>query len=469
MEALKDSLAPAEALEELKEKFLASGDLELMDGSRVTPEEMWEVVCLPFTGKYKHLMDFRSDLGLVNAFKLRYLQLSCLERLRKAHDKGIPVVFTFGGGMGFPGGELVYGCGAVTYGLTNYFNEVWWNENWALQEEAHRWSSFESCPGEPPVALMARDGFIPTDLIISGTGIFGDLPCANQLIRRWPIPLHFVDIPYNGKGKEWAIEYLAEQYQATVERISEISGKKVTIEDLNKGIKMMNDLYAAYREYVDIVTSAETPPVASLENLIVTSCVFDYCSDPVALRNAIKAVNEELKERVRNGVPGAGVAHNPVRIYMCEKFPSPPALNFADDLGAVMLGPEVSDSYYMCDPIPSDTGDPCRAMAEWSLERSPWSSALPLEERTSWVLKMVEKYRPEGVLFTAVWGCQFDPQYARYIGDAIKKEFGIPYMMNILEDVPVEIGKDGRYQMKGSTRTRLEGFIEMLKARRRER
>ncbi|MBC7346399.1 MAG: 2-hydroxyacyl-CoA dehydratase [Clostridia bacterium] len=108
-------------------------------------------------------------------------------------------------------------------------------------------------------------------------------------------------------------------------------------------------------------------------------------------------------------------------------------------------------------------------MAEWSLERSPWSSALPLEERTNWALKMVEKYRPEGVLFTGVWGCQFDPQYARYIGDAIKKEFGIPYMMNILEDVPVEIGKDGRYQMKGNTRTRLEGFIEMLRARRRER
>lgn len=463
----RQALPPA--VEELREKFFRSGDLVLMDGTRVTPEEMWEVICLPFKGRYQHLMDFRNDLGLVNAFKHRYLQLSCRERIKRMHEKGVMVIFTFGGGMGFTGGELVYGCGAITYGLTNYFNEVWWNGNWALQEEAHRWSSFESCPGEPPVALMARDGMIPTDMIISGTGVFGDLPCANQLMRKWPIHLHFIDIPFNGKGKGWALEYLRDQLLETVGRISGISGKKVSIEDLNNGIRMMNELYSSYREYVDIVTSAEVPPIASLENLIVTSCIFDFCSDPVALRNANNALNEELRERVRNGIRGAGVSWNPIRIYMCEKMPPPPALNLIDELGGVLLGPEVCDSYYMCEPIPADTGDPHGAMAEWSLNRSPWSNALPLEERTEWVLRMVEKYRAEGVLFTAVWGCQFDPQYSRYMADVIKKRFGIPFMMNVLEDVPVEIREDGRYTLKASTRTRIEGFMEMLNSRRKSK
>jgi benzoyl-CoA reductase/2-hydroxyglutaryl-CoA dehydratase subunit BcrC/BadD/HgdB len=453
----------------LKEKFMETEDLILMDGTHVTPEEMWDVCCLPLTGKYRHLIDFRNDLELVNILRHKYLQLSCIDRIKKMHEKGVPVVFTFGGGMGFPGGEIVYGCSGITYGLTNYFNEVWWDEKWDFQEEAHRWSSFESCPGEPPVALMARDGMIPTDLIISGTGIFGDLPCANQLIRKWPIPLHFVDIPFNGKGKEWALEYLTEQLWETVDKISQISGKKVTVDDLNNGIRMMNELYETYHEYVDIVTSAEIPPIASMENLIVTSSVFDFCSDPVALANANRALNRELKERVAKGIRAPGIIENPIRIYMCEKFPPPPAFNLIDDLGGILIGPEVTDSYYLCEPIKADTDDPCRAIAEWSLNKSPWSNALPLEDRTKWLLDIIEKYRPEGVIFTAVWGCQLDPQFSRYIADEIKKKFDIPWMMTVLEDVPVEIGEDGKYHLKANQRTRFEGFMEILKSRKKKR
>jgi len=453
----------------LREKFLKTEDLVLMDGTHVTPEEMWDVASLPFRGKYKHVTDFRSDLQLVNILRHKYLQFSCMERIKKMHDRGVPVVFTFGGGMGFTAGEIVYGCGGITYGLTNYFNEVWWDEKWDFQEEAHRWSSFESCPGEPPVALMARDGMIPTDLIISGTGVFGDLPCANQLIRKWPIPLHFVDIPFNGRGKEWALEYLTDQLKATVDKISQLSGKKVTDEDLNRGIKMMDELYDTYREYVDIVTSAEIPPIASLENLIVTSCIFDFCSDPVALANANRTLNKELKQRVRDGFKTPGLLEDPIRIYMCEKMPPPPALNLIDDLGGILMGPEVTDSYYLSEPISADTSNPCRALAEWSLNKSPWSNALPLEERTEWVFKMIEKYRPEAVIFTAVWGCQLDPQFSRYMAEEIEKNFGIPSMMTVLEDVPVEIGDDGKYYLKGNQRTRLEGFIEMLKVRRKNR
>jgi len=452
---------------ELREKFLQTEDIVLQDGTRVSPEEMWDVACLPFRGKYRHAIDFRYDLELVSVFKHRYLQMSCIPRIKKMHDKGVPVIFTFGGGMGFTAGEIVYGCHAITYGLTNYFNEVWWDEKWDLQEEAHRWSSFESCPGEPPVALMARDGTIPTDMIISGTGVFGDLPCANQLMRRWPIPLHFIDIPFNGRGKDWALEYLTDQLKATVDRISQISGKKATTDDLNKGIRMMNDLFDTYREYAEIVTSAKVPPIASMENLIVTGSIFDFCSDPVALTQANRALNAELRERVRKGVRPPGIAEDPIRVYLAEKMPPPPGLNLIDDLGGVAMGPEVTDSYYLFEPIAQDTDDPCRAMAEWSLNKSPWSNALPLEERTKWLVKVLEKYRPEGVIFTAVWGCQLDPQFSRYMADEIKKKFDIPWMMTVLEDVAVEFGDDGKYHLKANQRTRIEGFMEMLKARRK--
>ncbi|MDY6857313.1 MAG: 2-hydroxyacyl-CoA dehydratase family protein [Thermodesulfobacteriota bacterium] len=450
---------PPEAMNLMK-NLPKTGDISLMDGSKVSPLEALQT-CFTLFQHYTHVSDVPTDFTLANAWKHRYLQMGALDRAKNMKKKGIPLLSSF---TVFP--ELIFGCGATYVSVMPCINEINLAGNFNLQQEGHRFASFESCPGEPIIALWIKDGTIPADLVLYGTSFGGDLPCIEHLLRQWPeIPLHYIDVPYNGKGRPWALDYVAEQLHGLVGKMGQISGRVISNEDLRKGIKMMNDVRRVYRDYADIVTSAKTPPIAGLENIIVTMSIWE-AGDPIALKCATEQLNEELKERVAKGIAGQGVADDPIRIYMCEKMPAPPAYSFVESLGGILLGPEVADCFYLGVNDVAETGDPYEAIAKWYLEEWPWSPGVPLEERMRWVIDSVKKYNPDGIIFTGVWGCQLDPPFGRYMADTIKKELGIPSLLTILEDIPIEVGVDGKFRMKGDLRTRIEGFIEMLKARR---
>ncbi|HCX90228.1 MAG: hypothetical protein COW04_05435 [Deltaproteobacteria bacterium CG12_big_fil_rev_8_21_14_0_65_43_10] len=453
---------PPELLE-LMEALIKTDDITLMDGTKVSPEKALQESLASLGTHYTHLSDWPADFKLVNVWKHRYLMLTVLERARKLKEKGMPVVASF---MVFP--ELIFGCGASFVSVMPCIMEMLLAGNFSLQQEGHRFASFESCPGEPMIALWVKDGTIPADLVIYGTSFGGDVPCINNLLRQWPeIPLHYVDVPYNGKGKPWALDYVAEQLHKLAERLGRTAGKQPSNEDIRKGIRMMNDIRRTYREYVDIVSSAKTPPIAGMENFLVTMSIWES-GDPVALKCVNEQVIKEIRERVEKGIPGAGVVENPIKIYMCEKMPAPPAFSFVEKLGGILLGPEVADSFYLGVEDVDEKGDPYEAIAQWYLEKWPWSPGVPLEDRTRWIIDSVKKYNPDGVLFTGVWGCQLDPQFGRYVADSIKKELGIPCLLTTMEDIPVEVGLDGKFNIKGDLRTRIEGFMEMLDARRKK-
>jgi len=449
-------------LVELGERLRKTKPLKLMDGSEISTAEIFEAN-LEFPQKgYTHLADFPSDFTLANAFKHRYIQMDVVERTKKMREKGMPVVASF---EVFP--ELIIGSGGTFISVMPCINEIMLAGNFAMQQEGHRFASFESCPGEPLIALWVRDGKFPVDLTVFATSIGGDLPCILNLLRRYPkLPLVYIDIPYNGKGKSWALEYLIEQLRAFVQKLGEIRGAEVTDEELRNGIRMMNQMRQSYREYVDIVASAETPPIAGLENMIVTMCAWES-GDPVAIKCATDQLNEELRERVKKGIIPPTLKEKPLKIYMCEKMPAPPVYSFVESLGGILLGPEVADSLYLCGDV-DEEGDPYEAVAKWYLEEWSWSPGVNLEERTEWTIKTAKQYNPDGVIFTGVWGCQLDPQYGRYMADKIEEKLGIPTMLTVLEDIPMEVGVDGRFKIKGDLRTRIEGFVEMLKARRGE-
>jgi len=446
-------------LAELGERLQKTGPLKLMDGSEISPVEIFQAnLEFPMKG-YTHIPDFPSDYTLANAFKHRYIQMGVVERARKMKEKGMPVVASF---EVFP--ELIVGSGGTFISVMPCINEINLAGNFAVQQEGHRFASFESCPGEPLIALWIRDGKFPVDLTVFATSMGGDLPCILNLLRSSPqIPLVYIDIPYNGKGKSWALEYLIDQLRAFVQKLGQIRGAEVTDEEIRNGIRMMNRMRKSYREYVDIVTSAETPPIAGLENMIVTMCAWES-GDPIAIKCANDQLNEELRERVRNGVVPPTMQERPLRIYMCEKMPAPPVYSFVESLGGILLGPEVADCFYLCNDV-DEEGDPYEAVAKWYLEEWPWSPGINLEERTEWVIKTLNKYKPDGVIFTGVWGCQLDPPYGRYMADKIKERLDIPSLLTVLEDIPVEVGVDGKFKMKGDLRTRIEGFMEMLKTR----
>jgi benzoyl-CoA reductase/2-hydroxyglutaryl-CoA dehydratase subunit BcrC/BadD/HgdB len=460
------SLLPP-AWKALKDRFLQSEDLVLGDENHVSPEEMWEYACLPFQGIYRHALDHRIDTELLSILRHKYLAFSCEKRVKNMQKTGRPIIFAGDMIAGFPSMELIHGCHGAMCSATIAINEIIWNGTRDTMEEAAQWCSFEACPGEPAMLLMARDGKIPTDMIIN---LMGEGCCATQMFRKWPIPLKFIDVPFNGKGKKWALEYLTGQIKATVDWIFELSGKKATIEDLNNGIRVMNDAMETCRELVELTTSAEVPPIAGAESLFAGNCMYDCCGDPKALIHANRSLIKELEQRVGDNYRPAGIAKDPIRIYMCSTMITNQEIALLEDLGGVVMGPNSFDSRVLFhQPMRSNTNDPCKEMADWSLNHSPWSVALSLEERTRWIFKVIEKYRPEGVIFSAVWGCPIGPQFSRYMADQIKERLNIPWISLEHDFNSMQIDNNGKFALSASQRTRLEGFMEMLRVRRKKK
>jgi benzoyl-CoA reductase/2-hydroxyglutaryl-CoA dehydratase subunit BcrC/BadD/HgdB len=449
-------------LDEIRERLQKTGPLKFMDGSEVYPEEIFETHLKSLKG-YTHYGDPSFDYTLANAFKHRYLQMTIEKRAKKMREKGMPVLFSF---WAFP--DLIIGSGGTLIGPVPCGSEISLADNLALKEEGHRFTSFESCPMEPAIALYIRDGKLPVDLTVYMTGM-ADVPCILNLLRRYPdIPLFCVCIPYSGKGKPWALEYLADQLHTFVQKIGEIRGSRVTDEELRNGIRMMNQMRRSFREYIDIFNSAETPPIAGLEYNLVKSVGSVEPGDPVAIRCANEQLNEELRERVRKGIIPPTMRERPLRIYVCGLIiVSPPAHSFVESLGGIFVGPECFDADFLSGDV-DEKGDPYEAVARWWLEQRSWSSPCrDLEERTEWLIKTLRRYNPDGVICAAIWGCQMEPPYARYLADKIEEKLGIPTMLIDQDDIPdVEVGEDGRFRMKGDTRTRIEGFMEILHARR---
>jgi len=95
----------------------------------------------------------------------------------------------------------------------------------------------------------------------------------------------------------------------------------------------------------------------------------------------------------------------------------------------------------------------------------PWSPTVSIQKRADWFLERVKQVKAHGVIFTGVWGCQWDPAYRKYLADRVEEELGIPSLFLEFEDIPYEFQENGRYKIKEQVRTRIEAFIELIKHR----
>ncbi len=440
-------------------KFIKLKSLSLLDGKNVSAKKMLSDL-LFYLKRYHHVLDFRNDYELISAFKHRWLQFSTLDRVKTLRKSGIPIVIC---AQVFP--EIIYGCGGSTLGsLTPYFLECHLAGKYSYQKKGHEFCSFESCPGEPVIPILVFEKILQADLFLMCTHTFmGDVPCIYNLMRRYNIPLYYIDFPSGPYNKKpWLLEYLANELRKAVKNIEELFGKKITKDDIVKGIKMINNVRRTYIEYNNIILSAKVPPISSFENSIIQSCIVDMQGDPVALTQAMKDLNNELKERVRNNKKAIGVSDDPIRIYAAEKSGFDLAsLNLIDDLGAILIGPEVCEIMYLCGLI-DEHKDPFEAIAEYYIKWI-WAPTVPLKDRAKWFMNRVKQVNADGVIFTGVWGCQWDPAYRKYLSDLLQKELNIPSLFLEFEDIQYEFTNNGRYKIKEQNRTRIEAFIEIIR------
>ncbi len=452
--------------EELREKVAATPDLRFRDGSRVAADEIWEFMTEEGPRRYPNLFSqgknhgLSGDLDLVTGFRRNYFNISLFDRLNRAADQGVPVVFIQGGQTHEPyyaAGGIPIRPGYVNSWATNSKENLSYEEadirrlqireigRQALTVDACQTAKYEIIQNEmvPGISIIAP--YLCTRCSDMAYGVEAH---RHGKVR---LPLVPVDYPVNRQqDKAWARSYVADNLRRLVRQIAEQSRIEVNDELLWQEIRLHNEKRRLAREYMNRWWSAPTPPTNSQDHTAILSLGNESSSDPLAAKQLLEESLAEVKARIREDRRGAGLAEDPVRLFICGSCVNPNP-HVVDRAGGVVVGKDDGWSEVFNDV--EENGDPYEQLAQTILA---YPYELPTEERGRWVAEQVKRSRADGMIFMYQWGCNFQSAAARLVADVVKEEAGVPTI--IIERAMAE-SQEGQEQLHN----RVEVFIEMLK------
>jgi benzoyl-CoA reductase/2-hydroxyglutaryl-CoA dehydratase subunit BcrC/BadD/HgdB len=452
--------------EVLRERLEYTEDLVFRDGSRATPEDIWNFMTEEGPRRYPNIFTkaknhgFSGDFDFVSGFKRDYFNTTLFDRLNRAAASNVPVVFIQGGQTHEPyyaAGGIPIRPGSVNGWATNAKENMTFEEadlrRLQIREIGRQQLTVDACQ-------TAKYEIIQNNLV-SGIKMIAPYLCTRcsdigygvEAHRHGPVrlPLLPVDYPVNDQmDKPWAVEYVAESLYRLVAGISKLSGREVTDDILWKEIKLHNEKRRIAREYLQLWWSAGIPPTNTQDHNGVVSLGNESNADPTAAKQILEESLAEVRERIENGVKGGGLSEDPVRLFICGSCVNPNP-HVVDRAGGVVVGKDDGFSEIFFDV--EESGNPYEEMARTML-KFPYE--LPTEQRGEWVAEQVKASRADGMIFMYQWGCNFQSAAARLVADVVKKKAGVPTI--IVERAMAE-SQDGQEQLHN----RVEVFIEMLR------
>ncbi len=235
-------------------------------------------------------------------------------------------------------------------------------------------------------------------------------------------------------------------------KMEELTGKTITVEDLKKGTDLVNAKRRALQRLSSLRT-ADPAPISGLDALLVNQVSF--YDDPVRLTQMTNKLCDELEERVRqgNGVAPKGAARlllsgSPMAI------PNWKVHAIIEGSGAVVVGEEscVGERNFrdLTNDDFSTVDEGLRNLADRYLEID-CACFTPNLERLTHIRTMAQALHADGVVHYALQFC------TPYMMEAYKVE-------KALDHVPfLRLETDYGMEDFGQLKTRIEAFLEMVK------
>jgi benzoyl-CoA reductase/2-hydroxyglutaryl-CoA dehydratase subunit BcrC/BadD/HgdB len=453
--------------EDIKDEFLQSDNITLRDGTEVTPQEVWEFLTVEGPKRYPNVYDTSNYFGrkisgdntLPYTLKGNYLLMTMDDRMTKAKENRVPLVFVQGGQSVDP----YYAAGAIA--LRPASTGIWASRKYRglnlnqeeirsadQKEQAYRSISFEACNTAGYETI--QEGILPIDMVAP----FSCLRCSDVSYgleahrhghRADDVDLFLVDYPLGDqRNKEWAVEYFAENIHKLLERIDKLTGRKTTAEDLHKEIKLHNEGRRFAMEIAELWWSTDIPPTNGKDR----RDVFQYGGmevhgDPNATLSLLKEAKENIQHRVEKGIKGPGVSDDPARIFVCGSCVFPNEYR-TEEVGGIIVG---NDNHWSdITTLIEEEGDPFYNLAKGILSY-PYEQSI--KERAEWTVGQIRKSRADGVLFLYNWGCNTQSAIARAMVDEIKRQTGLPTLI---------IEHEGRARQSEQLQNRINAFVEMI-------
>ncbi len=264
--------------------------------------------------------------------------------------------------------------------------------------------------------------------------------------------LYVMDLPQ--MKSQSGRELLKTEYKRFAKQLEEITGNKITIETLKKGIKIVNEKRKAmYR--LSQLRAALPAPISGLDALLANQ-VFFY-DNPERFTASVNAICDELEQRIADD-EGVFTKDTPrIIVSGCPMaVPNWKLPHVIETSGAVIVGEEMCTGERGTQFLVEENMETVDELIDAIVDRYfkiDCAVFTPNNDRLEHIKEMVKKYNADGVIH---YGLQFCQPYA-HEAMGVEKE-----LEN--EDIPtLTIETDYSQEDMGQLKTRVEAFVERLR------
>ncbi|HNW97484.1 MAG TPA: double-cubane-cluster-containing anaerobic reductase [Bacteroidales bacterium] len=264
--------------------------------------------------------------------------------------------------------------------------------------------------------------------------------------------LYVMDLPQMKSLEGRAL--LKAEYKKFAQKLEQMSGKKITIESLKKGIEIANNKRRAIHRLASL-RSVNPAPISGLDALLANQ-VFFY-DDPERFTASVNTICDELDARIREGVGIAAKGTPRILLSGCPMaVPNWKLPYIIETSNAVIVGEEMCTGERGTQNLVNIKGNTVDELLDNIVERYfqiDCAVFTPNSGRLEHVKEMVKKYKAEGVIHYGLQFCQPYQMESKTLEKELEKA-GIPVLL---------IETDYSQEDAGQLKTRIEAFIERIK------
>ena len=249
---------------------------------------------------------------------------------------------------------------------------------------------------------------------------------------------------------EYAFEYYLAGLHALKNKLEEFTGNKIEDRKLREAIDLSNRMRELLKE-ISLLRLSERPPITGLEFAKLNHASF--IADRAVFIDALKSIHRELKQKPPSGPKGPRILLTGSTLAMGDYK----VLEIAENAGANIVIEEFAEGLRHFWENVHVNGDLMQALADrYFRRRVPPAWFRPSRERLDYLIKLARDFNIDGIIwYQLMYRSSYDVQ-AFYFEKLLKKELDIP-MLKVESDYDVS--------ERGPLRTRVETFLEIIKAR----
>lgn len=282
--------------------------------------------------------------------------------------------------------------------------------------------------------------------------IIGETTCDGKK-KAWEIldeyvPVHVMDLPQMKRNKDYNM--WMDEIKIFIEKVEELTGNKVTVENLKKAINLVNRKRSALKRLYDF-RKLTPSPISGKDALLISQIAF--YDDPERFIQQVNALCDELAERAKilksEGKKRIMITGTPMAL------PNWKLHDIIENLPAEVVVEETCTGTRYFENQVSEEGDTIEALIKNLADRYlniNCACFTPNSGRIDDIKKYVEEYKVDGVIYSNLSFCHTYSIEYNSVEKALKAA-GIP-IMNIETDYSAEDA--------GQIKTRVEAFLEMI-------